>query len=127
MKKSKRRGVALLEVVIALILLTGYIIFNTTLYYSTYTNVKNVQQYTIGTNLLIKTVEQVKAQSYEEISEMTDTFATALYEYNISVDVSTEQYNSIDYKVATVTISWGTDNVLTVNVLKYNPPVFIEV
>lgn len=125
LKKNRKKGFALVEVVVALILLTIYILFNTALYYNAYTNVKEVQQYTIGTNLLIKTAEQVKAQAYDEVTDWIDTFNTSVYTYNIAVEVSVLEYGGFEYKSVKVTISWGEIETLSVNILKYNPPIFV--
>lgn len=117
----------MVEVAIALILLTGYIIFNTNLYYGAHSNVVKVQQYTMGTNLLIKVAESVKAQSYEAVTDATYNYTTALYTYDISVIVNTEQYNGFDYKIVNVQVTWDNGKTLSVDILKYNPPVFTEV
>lgn len=127
MKKSNnKKGIALIEVVIALILLTSYIVFNTGMYYTAYTNVRHVQNYTVATNILIENTEQVKAQSYEEVVGWLDTIETAIYTYNVSVTVNTETYNSFEYKVVNITVTWG-DETIRASVLKYNPPIFTEV
>ena len=127
MKKSNnKKGIALIEVVIALILLTSYIVFNTGLDYTAYTNVRHVQNYTVATNILIENTEQVKAQSYEEVVGWLDTIETAIYTYNVSVTVNTETYNSFEYKVVNITVTWG-DETIRASVLKYNPPIFTEV
>lgn len=122
---KRKRGFALIEVVTAIILLTSYIAFNTTLYYESFKNVREVQRNTIATNLLIKTAENVRAQHYEETIDFLDTYTTSSYTYNIAVDVDTATYNSFEYKIAKVTVTYG-ENSMTVNVLKYNPPIFVE-
>ncbi len=127
MNIGKRKGIALVEVVVALILLTGYIVFNTALYYDAFRNVRDVQQNTIATNLLIKTAEQVKAQSYDEVIDWLDTHTTSSYTFNIAVEVTIEEYNALEYKTAKVTISWNESDSMCVNILKYNPPVWIPV
>ena len=126
MKKNSKKGIALIEVVIALILLTSYIVFNTGMYYTAYTNVRHVQNYTVATNILIEATEQVKAQSYEEVVGWLDTIETPVYTFDVSVLVNTETYNSFEYKVANITVSWG-DETMRTSVLKYNPPIFTEV
>lgn len=126
MKKNNKKGIALIEVVVAIILLTSYIVFNTGMYYTAYTNVRHVQNYTLATNILIENTELVKAQSYEEVVSSLDTIETSLYTFNVSVTVNTETYNSFEYKVANITVSWG-DETLRTSVLKYSPPIFTEV
>ena len=126
MKKNNKRGIALIEVVMAIILLSTYIVFNTGLYYTAYTNVTHVQKYTLATNILIEVTELVKAQSYDEVVDWHDTIETALYTFDVSVTVNTETYNSFEYKVANVTVSWGEETMST-SVLKYSPPMFTEV
>ena len=126
MKNNNKKGIALIEIVVALILLTSYIVFNTGLYYTAYTNVKHVQNYTVATNILIQNTELVKAQSYEEVIGWLDTIETAIYTYNVSVTVNTETYNSFEYKVVNITVTWG-DETIRASVLKYNPSIFTEV
>lgn len=120
MKKSKRKGFALAEVLLAFILLTGYIIFNTSLYYNAFQNVKEVQQNTIATNLLIKTAEEIKAKEYSEVVSIDEyEQEVASYKYGIEVAVEQEEYNGIGYKVSTITVSWNQDDSMSVKVLSY--------
>lgn len=126
MKSNNKKGIALVEVVMAIILLSSYIAYNTGMYYIAYTNVKHVQNYTLATNILIETTEQVKAQSYGEVTEGLNTIETALYTFNVSVEVNTETYNSFEYKIVNITVSWGDESIKT-SVLKYNPPIFTQV
>lgn len=120
MKKSKRKGFALAEVLLAFILLTGYIIFNTSLYYNAFQNVKEVQQNTIATNLLIKTAEEIKAKEYSEVVSIDEyEQEVSSYKYGIEVAVEQEEYNGIGYKVSTITVSWNENDAMSVKVLSY--------
>ena len=125
MVANKKRGFALVEVVAAIILLTSYIAFNSSLYYEAFKNAKEVQTNTIATNLLIKIAENVRAQTYDETVDFLDTYTTSSYEYNIKVDVDIETYNSYKYKIAKITVTYGEDS-MTVSVLKYDPPIFVD-
>ena len=60
------------------------------------------------------------------MTEGLNTIETALYTFNVSVEVNTETYNSFEYKIVNITVSWGDESIKT-SVLKYNPPIFTQV
>lgn len=122
MKKNNKKGMALIEMVVAIILLTTYIVFNIGIYLTAYTNVIHVQNYTMATNVLIEVTEQVKAQSYEELVGWTETIEVGMYTFEVSVLVNTEIYNSFEYKVANITVLWEDESIRT-NILKYTPQI----
>ncbi|MDD4067055.1 MAG: hypothetical protein PHH22_03680 [Clostridia bacterium] len=135
--RNNKKGIALLEIVIAILILVSYIIFNTTVYLNSFNNVVEIKKLTIANNLLIQTAEEVRNMSYNLVTDSSEVKTISSYEFIINVDstvkerivYTVEGYTyTYQYKEIEVSIAWD-DDVETLSVLKYNSsyaPVIVE-
>ena len=137
MVRNNKKGIALLEIVIAILILVSYIIFNTTVYLNSFNNVVEIKKLTIANNLLIQTAEEVRNMSYNSVSDSSEIKTISSYEFNINVDSTIKErvvytvegyIYTYEYKEIEVSIAWDTEEE-TLSVLRYNPsysPVIVE-
>ncbi|MFA7157220.1 MAG: hypothetical protein WC123_05975 [Bacilli bacterium] len=127
--RNNKKGIALLEIVIAILILVSYIIFNTTVYLNSFNNVVETKKLTIANNLLIQTAEEVRNISYNSISDSSEVKTISSYEFNIDVDYTTKErivhtlegYTyTYQYKEIDVSISWD-DEEEKLTILRYIP------
>lgn len=134
---NNKKGIALLEIVIAILILVSYIIFNTTVYLNSFNNVVEIKKLTIANNLLIQTAEEVRNMSYNLVTDSSEVKTISSYEFIINVDSTVKEriVNTVEgyiytyeYKEIEVSILWDTEEE-TLSVLRYNPsysPVIVE-
>lgn len=134
---NNKKGIALLEIVIAILILVSYIIFNTTVYLNSFNNVVEIKKLTIANNLLIQTAEEVRNMSYNLVTDSSEVKTISSYEFIINVDSTVKEriVNTVEgytytyeYKEIQVSILWDTEEE-TLSVLRYNPsysPVIVE-
>lgn len=137
MVRNNKKGIALLEIVIAILILVSYIIFNTTVYLNSFNNVVEIKKLTIANNLLIQTAEEVRNMSYNLVTDSSEVKTISSYEFIINVDSTVKEriVNTVEgyiytyeYKEIQVSIAWD-DEEETLSVLRYNPsysPVIVE-
>jgi len=137
MVRNNKKGIALLEIVIAILILVSYIIFNTTVYLNSFNNVVEIKKLTIANNLLIQTAEEVRNMSYNLVTDSSEIKTISSYEFNINVDSTIKErvvytvegyIYTYEYKEIEVSIAWDTEEE-TLSVLRYNPsysPVIVE-
>lgn len=137
MVRNNKKGIALLEIVIAILILVSYIIFNTTVYLNSFNNVVEIKKLTIANNLLIQTAEEVRNMSYNLVTDSSEVKTISSYEFIINVDSTVKEriVNTVEgyiytyeYKEIEVSILWDTEEE-TLSVLRYNPsysPVIVE-
>lgn len=137
MVRNNKKGIALLEIVIAILILVSYIIFNTTVYLNSFNNVVEIKKLTIANNLLIQTAEEVRNMSYNLVTDSSEVKTISSYKFIINVDSTVKEriVNTVEgyiytyeYKEIEVSILWDTEEE-TLSVLRYNPsysPVIVE-
>ncbi len=105
-RRSKKRGVSLIEVMTA-VLITAIVMLGGSMFFASSTGQINLrEQYRAASRLASQKLEELKAVDYDTVAvgEVTDSVTLESSSYNRKV--VTKDIGS--YKEVTVTITWGT-------------------
>lgn len=104
-RKSNKRGVSLIEVIIAVLITTIVMLGGSMFFASSTGQISLREQYRAASRLACQKLEQLKAADYDTVVVGTVTDNVTLESTSYNRSVVTQDLGS--YKEVTVTVTWG--------------------